>query len=283
MKSASHLSKIADRYDAILCDVWGVIRDGHSLLPGAIDALRRFRETRGPVVLISNAPRPGDDLADQLRQMDAPDNAWDAIVTSGDTTRAALRERTPGKAYFVGPEARDDVLFDGLEIEFTTLESAQFVICTGLVDDLNETPADYADLLQAIRERDLDMVCANPDIVVQWGDRLIYCAGALARGYEALGGTTIVSGKPHQPIYDLGVAALQGCGFTGDRSNILAIGDGPETDLAGARAYRLDAFFVAGGILGGGADPTDLSLADMEAALIEYGETARWASPSLKW
>ncbi len=283
MKSAPHLSNIADRYDAILCDVWGVIRDGHSLLPGAIDALRQFRETRGPVVLISNAPRPADDLADQLRQMGAPDNAWDAIVTSGDTTRAALRERTPGKAFFIGPEARDDVLFDDLDIEFTTLDAAQFVICTGLVDDLTETPADYADLLASIRERELDMVCANPDIVVQWGDRLIYCAGALARGYEALGGTTIVSGKPHKPIYDLGLSTLQECGFTGGRSKILAIGDGPETDLAGARSFKLDAFFVAGGILGGGSDLTNLSLADMDAALAEYGETARWASPSLEW
>ena len=281
MELAPNLSGIANQYDAILCDVWGVIRDGHALLPGAIDALRQFRQSRGPVVLISNAPRPAEDLAHQLALMGAPDDAWDAIVTSGDTTRAALRERTPGKAYFIGPENRDDVLFDGLGLIFTSLADADFAVCTGLVDDLNETPDDYAKQLSDLRTRNLDLVCANPDIVVQWGDRLIYCAGALARAYEKLGGKTIVSGKPHPPIYDLGLDALRQCGFDADKSRILAIGDGPETDLAGARAMGIDALFIAGGILGQGEASISLSL--MQAALSEYGETSKWAAPALIW
>lgn len=282
MKSAHHLGDIAPHYDAILCDVWGVIRDGHRLLPPAMDALRRFRAEGKYVVLVSNAPRPAGDLARQLAALGAGEGAWDAIVTSGDTTRAALAARVPGPALMIGPEERDAALFDGLGLTFAPLEEARFVVCTGLADDVQETPEDYAGLLHAMKGRDLDMVCANPDIVVQWGDRLVWCAGALARAYEGIGGRTIVSGKPHPPIYDLARQALAEAGFAGGPDRILAIGDGPETDLAGATSQGVDALFIAGGILENDLDG-EFSAGSVAAALDSYGVRARWAAPALVW
>jgi len=283
MQIIDGFSEISDRYDAILCDVWGVIRDGHRLLPEAMDTLARFRADGGTVVLVSNAPRPADDLARQLAAMGAGTDSWDGIVTSGDTTRAALKERAPGPVFRLGPDERDEALFEGLELDFVALEAASFVACTGLVDDLNEDPGDYISLLETMKARDLEMVCANPDIVVQWGDRLVWCAGALARMYEKMGGRTIVSGKPHAPIYDLAENTLSELGFDGKRDRILAIGDGPETDLAGAEGRGIDALFIAGGILGESLDSEGLSEAGLRTALDEYGVLPRWAAQSLRW
>ena len=168
-------------------------------------------------------------------------------------------------------------------MDFSPLESADFVVCTGLIDDAAESPDDYAALLQDIRSRNLDMVCANPDIVVQWGDQLVWCAGALARDYERLGGRTIVSGKPHRPIYDLALQRLSELGATTHPSRILAIGDGPETDLAGATATGLDALFIAGGILGETVAGEGFTEDAVAAALDDYGVATRWAAPSLIW
>lgn len=283
MQIINGFSEIAERYDAILCDVWGVIRDGHRLLPDAMDALARFRAKGGRVVLVSNAPRPADDLARQLSAMGAGADSWDGIVTSGDTTRDALTARAPGPVFRLGPDERDEALFAGLDLEFSPLDEAAFVACTGLVDDLNEDPGDYVGVLEAMKARDLEMVCANPDIVVQWGDRLVWCAGALARVYEKMGGRTIVSGKPHAPIYDLAETALANLGFDGSRDRILAIGDGPETDLSGAAGRGIDALFVAGGILGGSLDGQGLSEEGLRTVLDEYGVLPRWAAQSLRW
>jgi HAD superfamily hydrolase (TIGR01459 family) len=284
MEHAPRLSEIADRYDAILCDVWGVIRDGRMLLPEAIEALRRYRANHGPVVLISNSPQPAPRVAAQLASMGAPDDAWDDIVTSGDTTLAAIRELGRGPVFHIGPPGYDDALFEFAELDFAPLEDAAYVVCTGLkFDRRDEHPDDYRDMLAAMKARGLPMVCANPDIVVQWGDDLLWCAGALARLYREMGGETVISGKPHKPIYELAFEVLAKAGHHLDRSRVLAIGDGPETDLIGAERNGLDGFFVAGGILGGDLDLDRFDLDAVRPALEEYGTSCRWAAAQLKW
>lgn len=280
MKIISGLSDLAARYDVILCDVWGVIRDGRRLLPGAFLALEAFRKRGGRVALVSNAPRPSADLSRQLARLGARDGPWDAIVTSGDAIRHALAARAPGPAFHIGPPGYDDSLFEGLGLDFAGPDQAAFAVCTGLVDDARETPEDYRDLLERLRARDLDFVCANPDIVVQHGDGLIWCAGALARDYEALGGRAVVAGKPHRPVYDL---AFERLGIAApDMRRVLAIGDGPETDIKGAQVLGADALFIAAGILGdrfnGGLDAETV-----KAALAGYGVSARWGAQSLVW
>ena len=281
MTPALNLSRILDRYSAIFCDVWGVIRDGHALLPDAIEALQQARSGGRPVVLVSNSPRPSSDLARQLDLMGAPGDAWDGIVTSGDATRLALAEKSPGPFFKIGPPGGDDRLYDGLEIEFSDTEAARAIVCTGLVGTLGDHPDDYRELFADLVARGLPMVCANPDIVVQVGDELVWCAGALARLYREMGGACVIAGKPHKPIYELAYLRLGQAGWSSDRDSVLAIGDGPETDLAGASRMGLDALFIGDGILG--RDMGSMEADAVSAILSEYNAEAAWFAPRLIW
>lgn len=240
----------------MLCDAWGVIHNGVTLFEGVAEAMIRFRETRGPIIILTNAPRPSSIIPGQLDCLGLPRAAYDAVVTSGDATRAEIEARLPAPAYRIGPE-KDDPLFEGLGAEFASLSEAAFIICTGLVDDQNETPDDYRALLGEAADRKLTMICANPDIVVNWGGRMVWCAGALAEIYEQLGGAVVYGGKPHAPIYRLaGDAIARASGRRVDPSRILVVGDGLATDIAGANRQKIDALLVAGtgGVHAGAAD-----------------------------
>ena len=248
MQPISGLSRVAERYDVVLCDVWGVIHNGRERFPDACAALERFAAERGPVILISNSPRPSSDVALQLDQLMVPRAAWTTFVTSGDATRELLKARAPGPAWRIGPE-RDNVLYEGLGLEFSGPGDAAFIACTGPVNDDWETPEDYRASLTLAAERGLTMICANPDRVVHRGERLVYCGGALADLYGALGGEVIMAGKPYRAIYDLCLQdAERLLGRAGGRC--LAVGDGLPTDVKGAQDRGLDCLFVAGGIHG---------------------------------
>ncbi|WP_394693997.1 TIGR01459 family HAD-type hydrolase [Hyphobacterium sp.] len=281
MKAAFHFRDIVGRYSALFCDVWGVIRDGHAILPDAIQALQETRATGVPVILVSNSPRPAHDVSRQLSLMGAPDDAWDGIVTSGDATRIALKEQAPGPFFKIGPPGGDDLLYDGLDIAFSDVDEARAIVCTGLVRELGSEPEDYEALLTKLADRQLPMICANPDIVVQVGDDLVWCAGALARLYRELSGTSVIAGKPHKPIYELAYRMLLDRGWKGDRKTVLVIGDGPETDLAGAARNGVDSLFIGDGILGGDLNPSDLSAVAEELA--HYNASATWFAPRLIW
>ena len=242
------LGAIAGRYEVLLCDVWGVIHDGVQAFDAPCAALARWREERGPVILISNSPRPACVVQGQLDALGVPRAAWTALATSGDVTRTLLAARAPGPAWRIGPE-RDAPLYEGLGLTFSGPDEAAFIACAGPDDDEVETPEDYRQRLAAAAARGLPMICANPDIVVQRGARLIYCGGALAALYETLGGQAIMAGKPFAPIYDLAFDLAAGeMSAVPDRPHVLAIGDGVATDIAGAATQGLDALFVAGGI-----------------------------------
>jgi HAD superfamily hydrolase (TIGR01459 family) len=280
------LAEIADHYEAVLCDVWGVIHNGRESFPDACDALVRFQETRGPVVLISNAPRPSSDVVGQLRALGAPNNAWSGFITSGDATRHVLKDLAPGPAWAIGP-ARDASLYEGTGVAFAeTPQDAAFVSATGLFDDEIETPEDFRDRLTACAERDLLMICANPDIVVQRGDKMIYCAGALAALYETLGGRVLMAGKPHAPIYAAAYAAAERLvGRPLSKTKMLAIGDGLATDVKGASNEGLPMLFIASGIHGADTMTPDGRLQpDRLAVLLTRAEAhADYAAASLSW
>lgn len=274
------LSTIASRYDALLCDAWGVIHDGVNLFPGAGEALERFRAERGPVIILTNAPRPSSIIPAQLDRLGLPRSAYDAVVTSGDATRAAILARLPAPAFRLGPE-KDDPLYEGVDIDFVPIEEASFIVCTGLFDDQNEQPEAYRPLLEKGAARRLPMICANPDIVVRWGGRLIYCAGALAEIYKELGGEVIYGGKPHRPIYELAlskVAAIRGAPLSPSRT--LAVGDGLHTDIAGANAQGIDVVFVVGS---GGVHAGSRSHGDVVKALNEADARAVAIMEKLAW
>jgi len=285
IQSVQGLFALAGRYDALLCDVWGVIHNGREAFAEACAALARWRETVGPVVLISNSPRPAPEVVSQLEGLGVPHAAWSALITSGDVTRTLLAERTPGPAYRLGPD-RDGPLYAGLGLAFAPIEAAKFIACTGPVDDDVETPEDYRALLTTAAGLGLPMICANPDKVVQRGDRLVYCGGALAALYETLGGQAIMAGKPYAPIYEAALAkAADLFGAPLAKRRVLAIGDGVATDVAGANAQDLDVLFIPGGIHGaetrgpgGQLDP-----AAAQTLLEAAGAHAAYAMDQLVW
>ena len=244
------LHPFADRYDLVLCDVWGVLHNGLKAYEAASDALVRFCRQGGQVVLVSNAPRPGAAIMTQLDGFKVPREAYDAVVTSGDLTRLAIQERLDKVVHHIGPP-RDMPVYEGLAVRFGSIEEADYVVCTGFDNDETETVADYRVRLEAMLERGLLMVCANPDLVVERGPVILPCAGAIALAYEEMGGPVFYAGKPHGPVYDraLAVAAeLSGRPVAKDR--VLAIGDAIRTDIAGAAAFGIDSLLVARGIHG---------------------------------
>lgn len=282
----SGLGEIAGDYDILLCDVWGVIHNGRESWPEACEALARFNREGGHVVLISNSPRPGPGVVTQMDALGVPRESWKAVVTSGDATRAELAKRAPGPAWLIGPD-RDFPLYEGLGLNFATgAEDAAFISVTGMHDDEVEVPEDYRERLIEAAERGLEMICANPDRVVQRGDRLIYCAGSLADLYESLGGRVTMAGKPFGPIYDLALkAAADLMGGPVNRARVLCIGDGVVTDVLGADKQALDCLFIAQGIHGDKARGPDGRLDPARAADLLRAETtyARHAMLDLAW
>ena len=280
------LGAIAGDYDILLCDVWGVIHNGRESWPAACEALTRFNRDHGHVVLISNSPRPASDVIAQLDALGVPRDSWRAFVTSGDATRMELARRAPGPAWIIGPD-RDEILYAGLDLARASgAADAAFLSVTGLYDDTTETPEDYRAQLTPAAERGLELICANPDRIVQRGDQIIYCGGAVADLYESMGGRVIMAGKPFAPIYVLALnEAERLLGRPADRSRVLCIGDGVVTDVMGANEQALDCLFIAQGIHGDAARGADGKLDPALAADLLKAETtyARYAALDLVW
>jgi HAD superfamily hydrolase (TIGR01459 family) len=299
----SGLSEIAPGHDALICDVWGVVHDGRRHHAAAAEALYRFKEKHGPVVLLTNAPRVPAEVQVQCTSYGLPPDCYDAIVSSGGAAREELARRSAeasarsvatayGRAtgekatlplYYIGPD-RDLPMIAGLDIARVGIEEAEVALAIGLRDDMTETPDQYADELKAMRARGLLMLCANPDLVVHRGERLVYCAGSLAQAYEDLHGSVIYYGKPHRPIYDSALAAAGLAATAANRprpKRPLAIGDGLVTDIRGANRAGLEALFIADGVHGEETRP--YTAEHMEALFTRFGAEASAVTRALKW
>jgi HAD superfamily hydrolase (TIGR01459 family) len=251
MKSLRYIEKLRDvaaGVEVVLSDIWGVVHNGLVAFPEACEALHAFRKQGGTVILITNAPRPADSVQRQLRKLGVEDAAYDAIVSSGDLTRHFVADHPGRKMFWIGPE-RDNSIHRGLDPVLAPLEQADYIVCTGLFDDETESAEDYRAMMLQARDRKLTLVCANPDIVVERGDRLIYCAGAIAELYRELGGEVIFYGKPHRPIYERAMElAAKRHHHPISLERVLAIGDSVRTDVAGAHGFGIDCLFVTRGI-----------------------------------
>lgn len=279
-----HFSALAPDYDAVLSDIWGVVHNGVAAFPHACDALMRFRAQGGTVVLVTNAPRPSDVVRHQLDQLHVPREAYDAVVSSGDVTREVIEQRRGQTLFHLGPE-RDAPIFAGLDVTFAPLDSADYVVCSGLDDDDREGPEDYRARLEMILKRKTFMLCANPDVVVERGDKLVYCAGAIADLYATLGGEVLYAGKPYKPIYDMALAAADAAaGRKVAPRRVLAIGNSVRTDLKGARTAGVDFLFVTSGIhaeeVGGRDRPDSKALQNVFAAA---GDLPKAVMRELAW
>lgn len=271
---------LSARYPFWLCDIWGVVHNGVVAFPKALDALKRHRGNGGVVTMLTNAPRASDKVKSHLATFGVTAEHCDLVVTSGDVTRALMTPYAGRPVHYVGPN-RDLGMLEGLDLTMSPVDEAEAVLCVGLVDDTTETPADYEDALAAMRRRGLKMICANPDKVVRRGDRLIYCAGALAARFAEMGGEVEMAGKPAAPIYELAVEKLSELARKSvGKDDILAIGDGPETDIKGAADFGLATVLIAGGISEVGVDPTQLQ-ATVHTAL-PHARIVR-SLPELAW
>lgn len=276
------LAAIADQYDAILCDVWGVIHNGQFAFDEACEALVRFRDQGGAVCLITNAPVPKDQAIQYFDPIGVPPEAFDDCVTSGDATREVLAQRTGEVFWRMSAESgweHDQFLYEGLDLQFGDQRTSDTILCIGLEDQINDHPDDYRDRLAEAADRDMQMICANPDIRVRIGEQLYWCAGALAKIFEEVGGTVIYPGKPHRPIYDLALAKLAELGVEPSPGRTLCIGDSPATDMRGATAHGFDGLYVGTGLQEHGAN-FEQEVTDL---LSDYSVAAKWAMPKLSW
>ena len=277
------LSALAADYDAAFCDIWGVIHNGVAPHTGAVTALRRFRDMGKHVILITNASRPAGPVADMLVSLGIDNDIYDSIVTSGDVTRELVRAYSGKIVHHVGPRF-DHPIFDGLGIGMGGPDEAAAVVVTGLDTD-DESPEDYADRIGTWLDRGLKLICANPDITVEVGDRIEYCAGAIAKLYADRGGRVEMAGKPHPPIYDSAFKALgKVAGRKVARERILAIGDAVRTDALGAARCGLDFLFITGSLHAeelnahDGADEAHVveTVAPSRASLVGYMPRLVW-------
>ncbi len=258
------MKNLSADYPVWLCDIWGVVHNGLTCYEAAAHALSQHRKHGGIVILVTNAPRNSRGVIQQLNHIGVPPQSYDRVVTSGDVTQTLVIEHAKGKVYHLGPE-RDLSIFEDQAVERVSLREAHAVLCTGLAHDDVETPDDYTDALARMKELKLTMICANPDKMVRKGNRLLYCAGALAEKYAEIGGQVLMAGKPYEPIYNL---ALQKAGAIAGRliakSKVLAIGDGPETDIKGAADNGFDVILIADGVTDA-SDGLDATLARVQA------------------
>jgi HAD superfamily hydrolase (TIGR01459 family) len=245
-RKITDLDQLTDHADILLCDVWGVIHNGVNPYPLSVEALKAARERGQTVILITNSPRPAAGVIRQFDTIGVDPACWDDIVTSGDVTRQLVSD-AHGGIYFLGPE-RDMALVEGLDVTLVEPDAADAVLCTGLFDDETESAEDYRALLSGFKARGLPLICANPDRVVERGDRLVPCAGALADIYTEIGGETRIAGKPHAPIYREAMARAEALRGTADKKRTLAIGDGVATDIRGALDNGVEAIFIARGV-----------------------------------
>ncbi len=274
-------AEIAANYAAVICDVWGVLHNGQQPFDGVDNALRQFRQGGGKVLLLSNAPRPSLNVQSRLDEIGTHRDAYDNILTSGDATRSLLSDmhRAGKKCCHVGPD-KDHDLIAGLAIERVAADHADVILLSGMYDDSTETPDDYADMLAQFKARGLPLICPNPDRIVQFGDRIIYCAGALAELYETMGGEVIWVGKPYPMVYQRARAMLAEMGAA--EGKILAIGDGAKTDMPGAQRAKLDALFIAGGLAAAGGEMVETP-EGIAAILAAENTAARYAMRHLVW
>ncbi|HET6390084.1 TIGR01459 family HAD-type hydrolase [Hyphomicrobium sp.] len=243
------IAPLAASSDLWFVDIWGVIHNGVRPFASSVAACEAFRKKGGTALLVTNSPRPHESVMRQLDGIGVARSAYDGIVSSGDVSRSLI-EAWAGRAILhIGP-SRDLPIFAGLTAKpGATVDDAEVAVCTGLYDDETETPANYSALLEKLKARGVPMICANPDLKVERGGRIVYCAGAIAAAYAALGGDVSYAGKPHHPIYELALrtgSELRGAPVSKDR--VLAIGDGVATDIAGAVKFGIRSVFIASGV-----------------------------------
>ncbi|MDG2475028.1 MAG: TIGR01459 family HAD-type hydrolase [Paracoccaceae bacterium] len=250
-----NFNQIAHNYKAMFCDLWGCLHNGKESFKEGLEALYHFRNSGGIVILLTNAPRPGEVVIEFIKKLGITIDHYDEIITSGDAAQFSLASGDFGQnIYHIGPQ-RDLCFFnlhkfthDHSLINLVSISEASSIVCTGLFNDQTEDPSDYQNIINLGIQNKLPLLCANPDIQVDYGHQRLWCAGAIADNYSKAGGESVYFGKPHKPIYDLAMSKLYDIDSSISKSEIICIGDGILTDISGGISNNLDTLFVTGGL-----------------------------------
>jgi len=264
------LNQVQGKYDAFFIDLWGVVHNGIKLYPGAIQVLENLKKLNKRFVLMSNAPRPAENVKKFLKQLKINKNLIDNVFTSGEAALISLKKNSYGKNFFhIGPQ-RDISLFVKFKNNRTALDKADFILCTGFFENHEKSLIYYKKLLQ--RYTKIKMICTNPDLVVYRGNNQEYCAGKIAEIFESIGGNVIYYGKPYREIYDFCMKK---------KETILVIGDNIKTDIKGANNMKLDSLLITNGIHN--KDFLNLPLKSYDKVLKKYKTKTNYYQKVLKW
>ena len=287
LREITGVREIAADYDGFVLDLWGVIHDGVKPYPGIEECLRAMLDAGKRIALLSNAPRRGYDIINRITAIGVPTGLYHEVMSSGEEAWQFLRDRSDPFYADLGRKClhicsdRDLEIRHGLDLDYVeSAEEADFILNTGPAG-WEDTIEDYAPQLAAARARDLKMVCANPDLMVNHGTQPALCAGALAEHYEALGGRVRWHGKPFPSVYE---SCLKLLGIA-DHSRVLAVGDSLRTDIAGANGAGLDSLLIAGqGIHADEFAPAGhLDLARISAAASTAGAQPTMVAAKFNW
>ena len=264
------LREVYTKYDAFFIDLWGVIHNGIQIYPGAIDVLQNLNKLNKRFVLISNAPRPSKSVEEYLLKLKMDKIFLKNLVTSGEAALQTLKNNIYGeKFYHLGPK-RDQDLIKGFEKNQTSLDKCDFILCTGLFDDITNTLNYYENLLK--KNTKLKMLCTNPDLIVHRGSKAEYCAGSVAAIFEKMGGEVIYFGKPYPEIYNF---------FKKKNEKILAIGVNIKTDIVGGNRMKFDSLFITGGIHK--KEFLNIPVENYDKVLSKYKTKANYYQEKLNW
>ncbi len=254
MQVIKQLKDISKNYNVLFCDIWGCIHNGKEAYQNALKALVEFKRNNGFVMLLTNAPRPKNAVKAHLSTFGISEKHFNDITTSGDSAQNSMLSGDVGtKVFHLGPK-RDVSFFNDIppdrkltnKINVVELRHAEGIVCTGLFDDRTETPENYKDLIKYSIQKNLKLLCVNPDIFVDVGDLRVWCAGGIAAAFSKAGGISIYCGKPHKEIYKLAHKKLEMHNIKSPK--ILCVGDGINTDILGGKNEMLDTLFVCGGL-----------------------------------
>ena len=268
MRDLNHLSEIFHSYDTYVIDLWGVIHNGISLNRKAIEVIENLYKNSKKIVFLSNAPRPSFKIIEFLKKMNMDEKFLSKVITSGEAAMYAINQNKFGKKFYhLGP-SRDKSIFTKVIENKTSLDSCDFILCTGLFDEHEENLNYYKELLKDHISKKL--ICTNPDLVVHRGNVEELCAGAVAKTFESLGGKVIYYGKPYKEIYKM-------CFDLGEK--VLAVGDNLRTDIKGANNLSVDSLFIYNGI-----HKNEIkSIEELPALLKRYNVKTNFFQKELKW
>ena len=263
------LSSIIDDYQLFYVDLWGVVHNGVSLHKEAIKALNELTKKKKDFILLTNAPRPNHSVKSFLERLGMEKKIRDHVFTSGEAALNYLKKNFLNETFYhIGPPRDFDLFNDFEKNKSDNIEKCDYLLCTGLFDDHEDDLKYYKNLFEKNLEK--KMICTNPDLIVDRGNKREFCAGSVAMVFEKMGGKVVYFGKPYPEVYNQSI----------DNKNkkILSIGDNLNTDIKGANLLNYDSLIISNGI-----HKNEIEEKGIEKVSKSYEAICNYIQSELKW